>query len=923
MPPDKFKTQVLLLHSEQSTLDSLTSGFNERYTVHCATSGSEALNTLVETPINVIVSAHDLPGMSGLEALREAKKRSPDTIGILLAESADDGLEALAGDKEVFQVVRGTVTGDSILKLVDDATQQVRLTALAESANDNAVDLEDPDAEHIVMETSEDGAAIISDGTGRLPVLNPNRVRAASSIGSQAVDLLVLTKDQEFLSTIKESSRGTHNVHFANTLAKADESIRKHKVGVAIVDAAMIGDKIEQLTEYLRRGSPRIVTIVGGRRGDGEMLMDLINRGKLYRFLLKPVSPGRARLAIEASVKHHLEAPDAAFKTKAGAATPKAATTPVQGDAPKADAKPGPQVPPQAKQPVTSIEPPVDDSLAVEFGGKDSSFTETVAGLIGLVGKTSSNDLVGKTSSNDEDAEKPNAEAVVSDTEPTPAAAESGGSLFQNKQMLGVGAATIVVLAVVLFWFMSRPDETVTTGEPMAGTTPIAEQDSIVEAPIADADEMSTDSPVEDDTVASADTQPDTDAVVEEALAAAETALLESRLDDAGAALDLARSVDPNNPRLPFLAVQLSQLQLRSQLNDARAAIGEKRLDDANRTLEAARLSNPASGEEIDAVEDELNAARTEQRALDLLAMANARLEDGDLLSPPKDNALYYFELALQNDAQNMAAREGLNAIASNLALEARSEIDNGNLESAQDLLGQANEIAPGSIDVAAAVSALSNRRDEIAAERRQKAEEKRRAEAEKRAAEARAEAERRAAEERAAEQTPQVVADKAAPETPADQQAAADAPATVEDPDDAAAAAAAGGIVAATADAATSNKPVADGVQPQAPAASTTAKSAVSTSPAPVSSLKRMKYVAPKYPRAAQRRNVSGWVDVVFTVAKDGTVKDIEILESEPGETFDKAATKAVERWVFEPVVEDGKIVEKFAGVRMMFALE
>ena len=43
--------------------------------------------------------------------------------------------------------------------------------------------------------------------------------------------------------------------------------------------------------------------------------MDLINRGKVYRFLLKPVSPGRARLAIEASAKHHLEAPDAAFKT--------------------------------------------------------------------------------------------------------------------------------------------------------------------------------------------------------------------------------------------------------------------------------------------------------------------------------------------------------------------------------------------------------------------------------------------------------------------------------------------------------------------------------------------------------------------------------------------------------------------------------
>ena len=63
MPLDHFKTQVLLLHSEQSTLDNLSSGFNDRYTVHCATSGSEALNTLGETQIDVIVTAQKLPGM--------------------------------------------------------------------------------------------------------------------------------------------------------------------------------------------------------------------------------------------------------------------------------------------------------------------------------------------------------------------------------------------------------------------------------------------------------------------------------------------------------------------------------------------------------------------------------------------------------------------------------------------------------------------------------------------------------------------------------------------------------------------------------------------------------------------------------------------------------------------------------------------
>ena len=338
MPLDQFKTQVLLLHSEQSTLDSLSSGFGDRYTVHCATSGSEALTTLGETPINVIISAQKLPGMSGVEALREAKKRSPDTIGILLAANTDSGLEALVGEKEVFQVVRGQVTGESLKKLVDGATQQMRLMALAESANDIAANPDEP-AEHIVMETSENGSTIISDGTGRFPALNPERISAAAAVGSQSVDVLVLTKDEEFLVTIRESSRGVHEVHNANTLKQADELIRKHKVGVAVVDAAMVGQKVEQLTMHLRKGSPRLVSIVAGRRDDGEMLMDLINRGKVYRFLLKPVSPGRARLAVEASIKHHLEAPDAAFKPKAAAAA-----GPMRTSAPK----PAPKVPPAA-----------------------------------------------------------------------------------------------------------------------------------------------------------------------------------------------------------------------------------------------------------------------------------------------------------------------------------------------------------------------------------------------------------------------------------------------------------------------------------------------------------------------------------------------------------------------------------------------
>ena len=929
MPLDEFKTQVLLLHSEQSTLDTLSSGFTDSYTVHCATTGSEALNTLVDTPINIIVSAQDLPGMSGLEALREAKKRSPQTVGILLAGNADAGLEALVGDKEVFQVVRGNVTSETILKLVDEATQQMRLMALAESANDTAANVDDTIAEHIVMETSENGSTIISDGTGRMRALDPAKVSAAASVGSQSVDLLVLTQDKEFLATIKESSRGMHTVHYANTLAESVATIRKFKVGVAIVDAAMVGERIEQLTEHLRQGSARLVSIVAGRRDDGEMLMDLINRGKVYRFLLKPVSPGRARLAVEASVKYHLEAPETAFKAKSPAAiapTPAAKPQAKAAPKPKPETRPTPQEeqasntplaaaqstaakdPPLGKSADSGDESPLHDGLTDAFGGDESSFTQTVTGLIGNIGKKFSSD---------EDAGKPEQKAASSRI--ASAAAGAGGSLLKNPKMLGIGAVAVVAIAAIaatLFWFTGDSDDVIPDQQVVKSPATIPSE-AVVEAP--------------------ADGEVDVDAELTEALALAETALLEARLDDAADQIRRVRSADPDNARLPFLTAQLSQLQLRTLLTDARTAIRETEFEDAESLLTAARALDVADVAEIDTVADELSAARGEQRAEDVLAMANARLEDGSLISPANDNARYYYELALSNDAENTVARQGLTVVATKLAVQARSEIDSNNLDSAEELLSAANAIDPANSELTVAVDALSDKRAAILEERRQ-AVAQRRAEADRVAAEKKAADAARVAAEKKAADAARLAAEKEAADAArvAAEKEAADAARVAAEKEAAAEQSAQAAVPvpvkAAAQLPAEDQKPVASdsdatvvnaAAQAQKQPVAAPSNTGTNATPGAVSSLKRLKYVAPKYPRAAQRRNQSGWVDVVFTVGTDGLVKDIDVRESEPGATFVNAAVKAVEKWEFEPAVEDGSIVEKRVGVRMMFALE
>ncbi len=86
---------------------------------------------------------------------------------------------------------------------------------------------------------------------------------------------------------------------------------------------------------------------------------------------------------------------------------------------------------------------------------------------------------------------------------------------------------------------------------------------------------------------------------------------------------------------------------------------------------------------------------------------------------------------------------------------------------------------------------------------------------------------------------------------------------------------------------------------------------------------LRVVRKVEPEYPLLALERLVSGWVEMEFTVRKDGTVQDVVVVESEPRRTFDSAAMTAMRRWRFEPVQRDGQPVDQRATMRMRFTVQ
>lgn len=90
----------------------------------------------------------------------------------------------------------------------------------------------------------------------------------------------------------------------------------------------------------------------------------------------------------------------------------------------------------------------------------------------------------------------------------------------------------------------------------------------------------------------------------------------------------------------------------------------------------------------------------------------------------------------------------------------------------------------------------------------------------------------------------------------------------------------------------------------------------------ASMNELVSVKTVQAKYPETARKREVSGWVDVYFTVSESGDTVGVEVKASEPQAVFDRAAIRAVEKWKFEPVEFRGRIIDQRAAARLVFQL-
>jgi diguanylate cyclase (GGDEF)-like protein len=83
---NRARPTLLLVDDEPSILSSLKRLLrNEGYRIVTAASGSEGLQVLAEQAVDVIVSDQRMPGMTGVEFLRNVRQLYPDTVRIVLS----------------------------------------------------------------------------------------------------------------------------------------------------------------------------------------------------------------------------------------------------------------------------------------------------------------------------------------------------------------------------------------------------------------------------------------------------------------------------------------------------------------------------------------------------------------------------------------------------------------------------------------------------------------------------------------------------------------------------------------------------------------------------------------------------------------------------------------------------------------------
>ncbi len=127
------------------------------------------------------------------------------------------------------------------------------------------------------------------------------------SLASEIVELVVLTGDEIFLQTLREAVGGSRRLWHVPSADKVSDLLVAGGVGILVLDTQALNEGASLFITEIKRQFPDLIVVVAGSREAETALAGAISDGTVYRFIHKPMSPGRARLFADAAVRKHAE----------------------------------------------------------------------------------------------------------------------------------------------------------------------------------------------------------------------------------------------------------------------------------------------------------------------------------------------------------------------------------------------------------------------------------------------------------------------------------------------------------------------------------------------------------------------------------------------------------------------------------------
>ncbi len=136
-----MNTKVLFVDDDVNLLEAVQRGMRKQFSIDTAVGGAEGLQKIANSgPYAVVVADMQMPGMSGLEFLRNVQTAAPDAVRMMLTGNADQktAMDAV-NDGRVFRFLTKPCPPPTLAPALDSALEQFRLLSAEKELLENTL----------------------------------------------------------------------------------------------------------------------------------------------------------------------------------------------------------------------------------------------------------------------------------------------------------------------------------------------------------------------------------------------------------------------------------------------------------------------------------------------------------------------------------------------------------------------------------------------------------------------------------------------------------------------------------------------------------------------------------------------------------------------------------------------------------------